>query len=76
MFRALCVTVQATVAGFAVAVVLGLLLALLRRSTIKLISWPTALFIEFIRSTPLLIQLYFLFYVLPDRAPIGVRSPR
>lgn len=66
MFRGLFVTAQATVAGFLVAVVLGLFLAIARRSQVKLISWPTTLFIEFIRSTPLLIQLYFLYYVLPD----------
>src|SRR5690606_13471664 len=27
---------------------------------------PVAGFVEFVRSTPLLIQLYFLYYVLPD----------
>ena len=59
------ITVQATVLGMAFALVVGLVLALLRRSHIRLISWPTALVIEFIRSTPLLVQIYFLFYVLP-----------
>src|SRR5690606_17318826 len=29
------------------------------------ISAPTALLVEFVRSTPLLVQMYFLFYVLP-----------
>lgn len=66
MLRALWVTAQATLAGFALAVVLGLVLAIARRSKVKVISWPVALFIEFIRSTPLLIQLFFLYYVLPD----------
>ncbi|MGV3655850.1 MAG: ectoine/hydroxyectoine ABC transporter permease subunit EhuD [Noviherbaspirillum sp.] len=59
-------TIGITLAGFAIALVCGLLLALLRRSRLPLLSWPAAFFIEFIRSTPLLIQLYFLFYVLPD----------
>ncbi len=63
--EALWVTVQATLAGFAVAIVLGLVLALGRRSKRSYVRWPFALFIEFIRSTPLLIQLYFLFYALP-----------
>lgn len=63
--RALWVTTQATVGGFAVAIVLGLLLALLRRSRLRIIRWPTAFFIEFVRSTPLLVQLFFLFYGLP-----------
>jgi len=63
--EALWVTVQATLAGFAVAIVVGLLLALGRRSRHRAIRWPFTVFIEFIRSTPLLIQLYFLFYALP-----------
>jgi polar amino acid transport system permease protein len=59
------VTVQATVLGMAFALMVGLVLALARRSRFTLISWPTAFIIEFIRSTPLLVQIYFLFYVLP-----------
>jgi len=59
------ITVQATVLGMTFALVVGLILALARRSHFTLISWPTAFFIEFIRSTPLLVQIYFLFYVLP-----------
>ncbi|WP_040492806.1 ectoine/hydroxyectoine ABC transporter permease subunit EhuD [Ilumatobacter nonamiensis] len=63
--EALWVTVQATIAGFAVAIVLGLFLALGRRSDHRALRWPFSFFIEFVRSTPLLIQLYFLFYALP-----------
>ena len=62
---ALVVTIQATVLGMLVAVTLGLALALLRRSRLRLVSWPAAFVIEFVRSTPLLVQMYFLFYVLP-----------
>ena len=61
----LIVTLEATAAGFAIAMVLGLVLALLRRSRFRLIAWPTAAAIEFIRDTPLLVQLFFLYYVLP-----------
>ena len=60
---------QATALGFLVALVLGLVFTLLRRSTIVWIRVPFAFVIEFIRSTPLLVQLFFLFYVLPE---IGV----
>ena len=62
---ALLITVQATILGMSVAIVLGLILALLRRARPKAIAVPTAVFIEFVRSTPLLVQMYFLFYVLP-----------
>lgn len=60
IFEGLLVLIQGTLLGFAVAVVLGFGLALGRRSSRKWLSWPTALVIEFIRSTPLLVQLFFL----------------
>jgi polar amino acid transport system permease protein len=66
LLRASRYTVGITLAGFLIALAFGLVLALLRRSRMRVLSWPASFFIEFIRSTPLLIQLYFLFYVLPD----------
>ncbi|MGI8876327.1 MAG: ectoine/hydroxyectoine ABC transporter permease subunit EhuD [Egibacteraceae bacterium] len=65
LLRALVVTVQATVAASVLALSLGLALALLRRSDNVVIRLPVAGFIEFIRSTPLLVHLFFLFYALP-----------
>ncbi|MGV2112869.1 ectoine/hydroxyectoine ABC transporter permease subunit EhuD [Agrobacterium salinitolerans] len=62
----LTVTLKAAAAGFAIALVLGLVFALLSRSRVRMISWPTALIVEFLRDTPLLVQLFFLYYVLPD----------
>lgn len=62
---ALIITIQATVLGMLVAVTLGLALALMRRSRLTIVSLPTAFVIEFVRSTPLLVQMYFLFYVMP-----------
>lgn len=66
LLRGLWVTLLATALGFAIALVLGLVLALLRTVPLKLISWPIGLLIEFIRATPLLVQLYFLYFVLPN----------
>src|SRR5690606_33269757 len=61
----LTVTMKAAATGFAIALVLGLVFALLRRSPYKIISWPTTIVVEFLRDTPLLVQLFFLYYVLP-----------
>ncbi|OZI76222.1 ectoine/hydroxyectoine ABC transporter permease subunit EhuD [Bordetella genomosp. 2] len=63
---ALVITIQATLLGMLVAVTLGLVLAMLRRVRLRWISAPVAVLIEFVRSTPLLVQMYFLFYVLPQ----------
>lgn len=59
-------TVLAMLAGFMIAVVVGLLFALLRQSSWRAVSWTTAFVIEFLRNTPLLVQLFFLYFVLPE----------
>jgi len=66
LLRGLVVTVQATLVGSVVAMVLGLVFALLRRSRLAVVRIVTGGFVEFVRSTPLLVQLYFLFFVLPS----------
>ncbi|MFT8233669.1 ectoine/hydroxyectoine ABC transporter permease subunit EhuD [Pseudomonas guariconensis] len=66
LLQALIKTLGITLVGFLIAIVLGLFLAIGRRSRQVVIAWPVTLLIEFIRSTPLLIQVYFLYYVLPN----------
>lgn len=66
------VTVEATILGTLLALVAGLVLAVLRRSQNPLVAKPANFFMEFVRGTPLLVQLYFLFYVLPD---LGILLP-
>ncbi len=63
---AFAVTLEATLAGFALAVVLGLVLAVARMAPLAWLSRGAFWVVEFVRSTPLLIQLYFLYYVLPE----------
>jgi len=65
LLRASMYTIFITLIGFAIALVLGLVLAVLRRSPIKPLARTVGFIVEFIRSTPLLIQVYVLFYVLP-----------
>ncbi|EHR62759.1 ectoine/hydroxyectoine ABC transporter permease subunit EhuD [Saccharomonospora cyanea] len=65
ILEGLLITLQATVLGSLLAYVLGLVFALLRRSRIRAVSTVVWLIMEFVRSTPLLVQLFFLFYVLP-----------
>lgn len=64
--RGMLVTIHATVLGMLLALVLGLVLALGRRSPTRWIAWPARAIIEFVRSTPLLVQLFFIFIALPD----------
>ncbi len=65
-------TLVATVLGTLVAAVLGLVFAIIRRAGIPVLAPVTTAFVEFIRSTPLLVQLFFLYFVLPD---FGITLP-
>ncbi|MCO5083013.1 MAG: ectoine/hydroxyectoine ABC transporter permease subunit EhuD [Rhizobiaceae bacterium] len=58
------ITIQATLIGFAVAATLGLALALLRVAAPKS-GFAISLFVELVRSTPLLIQIFFVYFVFP-----------
>ena len=66
LLTGMLVTIQATVVGFFVALVLGLVLAVLKAAPSRFIAWPARVVTEFIRDTPLLVQLFFLYYVLPE----------
>lgn len=52
--------------------VLGVLLALMRLSNKKILNIISASYVEFIRGTPVLVQLYLVFYGLPH---IGITLP-
>jgi len=65
LLQGLVVTVLATLLGSMVAFALGMVWTLVRMLRIPLLTPSVSFFVEFIRGTPLLIQLYFLYYVLP-----------
>jgi polar amino acid transport system permease protein len=72
------ITIKATVMGFAVALVVGLVFAIGRMAGPHWTRLTVGALVEFIRSTPLLIQIFFLYYVMPefgltlDAMPTGV----
>ena len=59
-------TILATIGGFAGALVGGAIVATMYRSHIKALRFIAIGFVYVIRNTPLLVQLYFVFYVLPS----------
>ena len=64
--QASLLTLKATLLGFVLAATLGLVFALLRMSRLAPVRWSATGIVEFIRSTPLLIQIFFLYYVMPE----------
>ncbi|HLI10347.1 MAG TPA: amino acid ABC transporter permease [Alphaproteobacteria bacterium] len=63
--RGAAVTGELTIGALAIGLVLGLILGLLRSSRMRALRWPAALYIELFRSTPILVQLVWIYYALP-----------
>lgn len=63
-------TLMAAGFGYGIAIVLGLVFALAQRSPYYLVNRAVREAVEFIRSTPLVLQIFFVFYVFPQ---FGVR---
>ena len=66
VLSALGTTLAAALVGFLLALGIGLVFCLLGQSKTWLLRWPTIGLVQFVRNTPLLVQLYFLFFVLPE----------
>lgn len=56
-------TIQATVIGYLIALGLGLAIAMVRR--VPVLGTVVHAFMEFVRTTPLLVQLVFVFFLTP-----------
>ena len=59
-------TILAAGVGYAIALIVGLFFLLAQRTPSKIFNWVNREIVEFIRSTPLLIQLFFVYFVLPQ----------
>jgi polar amino acid transport system permease protein len=60
------VTVQVTVLSFLLSSVLGLGLALMKLSPIRALSWAGTVIINVIRGLPIIVQLFYIYFVLPE----------
>jgi len=65
-------TLAISICAMMIAIIIGLLVTLLRLYTPKPFSSLAVLYVELIRGTPLLIQIYFIYYALPN---IGIKIP-
>ncbi|MDX1608807.1 MAG: ectoine/hydroxyectoine ABC transporter permease subunit EhuC [Halofilum sp. (in: g-proteobacteria)] len=59
------VTIEQTVLAIVLAVVIALIMALMKMSPVFVLRWPAIAYIEVFRGTSLLVQLYWIFFVLP-----------
>ncbi len=59
-------TLLAAGAGYLIAIILGLAFALAQRTQYRALTFAVREAVEFIRSTPLVLQIFFVFYVGPQ----------
>jgi len=59
-------TLIVAVGALIFALVFGLVIALLRISTWKLLRWAATAYVEFFRGTPALVQLFVIYFGFPD----------
>ncbi|WP_119696760.1 ectoine/hydroxyectoine ABC transporter permease subunit EhuD [Microbacterium halotolerans] len=69
LLEGLVITVAATVLGMVIASILGLVLAMAMRTPTRWVTAPLKLVIDFIRMTPLLVQLVFVYLLSPPWLP-------
>ncbi len=69
-FRGALVTLGLSVVSMLIAIFVGLVVAIFRVYGNSFVSKMTVIYIEIIRGTPLLVQLFFIFYALPS---IGIK---
>ncbi len=65
LLQGLVNTLAVTGTALAFGIPLGLALALARLSGRRLLAWPAGFVIEFFRTTPPLVQLFWFFFALP-----------
>jgi His/Glu/Gln/Arg/opine family amino acid ABC transporter permease subunit len=78
LLGAVPIVLELALGAMALALVLGLLVALARISSSRILSGIAVVFLEIVRGTPLLVQLVYIFFVLPsigvdiDPVPAGI----
>jgi len=66
LLNGLWLTVAVTVLSLVLATTLGLVWALLRTSGVKALALPTRILVECIRGIPILVILFYIYFVMPD----------
>ncbi|MGY4531257.1 cystine transport system permease protein [Pseudomonas sp. TE3786] len=59
-------TIVLSLGGMFFGMLLGFALALMRLSHLKILSWTSRIYVSFFRGTPLLVQLFMIYYGLPQ----------
>jgi polar amino acid transport system permease protein len=59
-------TILVTIGSLAISTLLGLVWAMMRVSGVRSLSWIARLAVNVIRGIPIIVQLFYIYFVLPD----------
>ena len=66
LLRGAATTVGIAFCALVIATLFGLVLALMRYSSNPILSWTSRSFVNVVRGIPILVQLFYIYFVLPD----------
>lgn len=66
LLHGLWLTILVTVLALCLATIVGLIWALFRTSGVDVLAVPTRIFVEFVRGIPLLVVLFYIYFVAPE----------
>ena len=72
LLNGLCLTIIMTVLATVFGLALGILMAVARRSSLRLLSVLAGIYVEALRNTPFIVQIFFLYFGL---ASAGIHLP-
>ena len=59
------ITIQITAISVGLGLIIGMFVGIDRISNVKLLRWLAAIYIDFLRGTPLLVQIFLIYFALP-----------
>ena len=59
------ITIQITAISVGLGLIIGMFVGIARISNVKLLRWLAAIYIDFLRGTPLLVQIFLIYFALP-----------
>lgn len=66
LLRGAIVTVEVTALSFLLSSLIGLVFALMRVSSLRAVSMTAGTLVNLIRGLPIIVQLFYIYFVLPD----------
>lgn len=69
-------TLTLTALSAVMGIALGTLLAMLRLSPLKLLAWPAAIYVNVMRSVPLLLVIFWFYFLVPYMGAWVLGQPR